>query len=338
MHGAAVTLAERYRSSGVRYDAILASDMLDLPLFLSLLRQETAGIPVGLYFHENQILYPWSPRDGDKKKGRDLHYGFINYASALAADKVYFNSDYHRTAFTKALPEFLKRYPDFQNTETATEIARKSETLWLGMDLSAFDPHRRENRGSVEDVPLILWNHRWEYDKNPHGFFKTLYELVDRDVAFDLALVGEGFEEAPPYFEEAKQRLGDRIVTYGKLSQFSEYAELLWFADILLVTSNQDFFGQSVVEAIYCGCHPVLPRRLAYPDHLDPEQHPGNFYRTEEEAADTLATHIISGRWKTPFEPGRAMARYDWDLQIGNYDAAFADLARKTAATGKHNP
>ncbi|GIS57231.1 MAG: hypothetical protein CM1200mP1_11690 [Candidatus Neomarinimicrobiota bacterium] len=31
---------------------------------------------------------------------------------------------------------------------------------------------------------------------------------------------------------------------------------------IFSLTNNQDFFGGSVVEAIYCGVYPVLPKRL----------------------------------------------------------------------------
>lgn len=327
MHGAAVTLAHEYLSRGKRYDAILASDMLDLSIFISLLRREIAHIPIGLYFHENQLLYPWSPRDADTKKGRDLHYAFINYSSALAADRLYFNSDYHRHAFLGALPGFLARYPDFENKETVPELEAKSDTLWLGMDLNAFDAYRCENRGVDSDRPLILWNHRWEYDKNPIGFFRILYQLLDRGIEFDLALLGESFDEAPPYFVEAKKRLGNRIVHYGHAEQFSDYATWLWKADLALVTSNQDFFGGSVVEAIHCGCHPILPNRLAYPDHLDPNRFESYFYETETDAVDLLARWIESGEWKASSILGAAIKRYDWSNQIDSYDRELESLA-----------
>jgi glycosyltransferase involved in cell wall biosynthesis len=76
----------------------------------------------------------------------------------------------------------------------------------------------------------------------------------------------------PPIFEKAKSRLGHRIIHWGYADDFEEYARLLWKADILPVTSNQDFFGGSVVEAMYCGCFPMLPNRLAYSEHLLEEQ------------------------------------------------------------------
>ncbi len=333
MHGAAITLAKRFSEQGKRYDAILVSDMLDLTTFLALLRRQIADTPVAIYFHENQLLYPWSPREADTKKGRDLHYAFINYSSAVAADRLYFNSDYHRNAFIDALPEFLDRYPDFENQDTLPEISEKSETLWLGMDLKSFDAHRRENRGAASERPLILWNHRWEYDKNPIGFFRILYRLLEWVIDFDVALLGEGFEEEPPYFKEAKERLGNRIVQYGLAEDFAAYAAHVWQANIALVTSNQDFFGGSVVEAIHCGCHPILPQRLAYPDHLDPAEWGEVFYNTEAEAIEKLAALIESEKWKSPFETKGAMDRYDWSQQIDTYDSKLEELVSSKKGT-----
>lgn len=326
MRGGAITLADKLLEQTEPYSAVLASDMLDLPLFLSRIRSRYPSIPAGIYFHENQAAYPWSPRDGDKKRGLDLHYSFLNYTSALVADAAFFNSDFHRQRFLNDLPCFLKRYPDYQNLDTVKEILSKSQTLWLGMDLKAFDKHRTPNRGSESRRPLILWNHRWEYDKNPIGFFRILYRLIEDGIEFDLALAGDRFEEEPPYFQEAKERLGDRIVQYGKLSSFADYAELLWKSDIALVTSKQDFFGGSVVEAIYCGCHPILPLRLAYTDHLCPEERPELFYDGEEEAIDLFKQLVATNRWRRPFQEGRSMNRYDWSAQIDAYDLALARL------------
>ena len=99
MHGGAVTLARHFQKSGCKPDVILASDMLDLTTFLALTRQKTAGLPTALYFHENQLTYPWSPTDVDPAQKRDAHYAFINYTSALTADAVLFNSRYHLDAF-----------------------------------------------------------------------------------------------------------------------------------------------------------------------------------------------------------------------------------------------
>jgi len=90
MYGGAVTLARRYLREQPDADLLLATDMLDLSTFLALSRDVTHDLPVALYMHESQLTYPMRP--GQK---RDLHYGFINYASMLCADAILFNSSYH---------------------------------------------------------------------------------------------------------------------------------------------------------------------------------------------------------------------------------------------------
>jgi len=322
MHGGAVTLAQQFLENGKRYDLILASDMLDLTSFLALTRNATSSTPVALYFHENQLAYPWSPRDTDRQKGRDLHYAFINFTSALAADKLYFNSDYNRTSFLGKLPKLLDRYPDHKNMSALASIEAKSETLSLGMDLQCLDEYKPQE-ASENQEPLIVWNHRWEYDKNPIGFLRIIYALAEKGFAFKLALLGESAKDEPPYFIEAKERLGDRIVQYGRAESFGDYARWLWRADISLVTSNQDFFGGSVAEAAYCDCHLVLPNRLAYPEHFDD---PSLFFDTEEEALQLITQLLESESWRTKPKIVDAVKRYDWSSMAAKYDEAFSLL------------
>ena len=112
MYGGAVSLAKQFNALEDLPDALLVSDMLDLTTFLSLTRKKTANLPVYLYFHENQITYPWSPTDADVSLKRNNQYGFLNYTSALAADKIFFNSAYHKSSFLEALPDFLRQFPD----------------------------------------------------------------------------------------------------------------------------------------------------------------------------------------------------------------------------------
>ena len=135
MHGAAIALAEKYKPGEKLPDLILATDMLDLNLFLSLTRKWSSGIRTALYFHENQLNYPWSPTDKDVYLKRDNHYAFINYASAMAAGKLFFNSAYHHAAFLSELPNFLNAFPEPNLSNTVLQISAKSSVLSLGMDL-----------------------------------------------------------------------------------------------------------------------------------------------------------------------------------------------------------
>ena len=177
--------------------------------------------------------------NNDLQNKHNRHYGFINICSALTADHILYNSNYHNESFHKEGLKFLKNFPDNNELETMNVIQNKSEVLYLGMDLSKFDPYENIKK----DDPLILWNHRWEYDKNPEPFFRNLFKLKEEGLNFKVALLGESFNSNPDVFEEAKVKLKDQIVHYGYCDEFSDYAKWVWMADILPVTSNQDFFG-----------------------------------------------------------------------------------------------
>ncbi len=177
MQGGAVTLARMAAELDERPDLILASDMLNLPVFLTLAGERLAGAPVALYFHENQLTYPLQP--GEK---RDLHYGFIHLASGLRAEALLFNSAYHLDAFFDELPRLLKHFPDYTELWAVDALRAKAQVLPLGLDLARFDAHRPAAPRTGR--PLLLWNHRWEYDKDPETFFRAVYALAGEGLGF----------------------------------------------------------------------------------------------------------------------------------------------------------
>lgn len=326
MHGGAVTLARQFMELDFVPDLLLVSDMLDLTTFLALTRKKTAGLPTALYFHENQLSYPWSPEDADVVQKRDAHYAFINYTSALAADALLFNSAYHRDAFHGQLPDFLNSFPDQKELASLPALRSKSSVLPLGLDLRRLDPFRPAEERSAARPPLILWNHRWEYDKNPEQFFQVLYRLQDEGLDFEVALLGESYRKYPPIFSDARQRLGDRIIQFGYAESFADYARWLWRADILPVTSCHDFFGASVVQAIYCGCTPLLPNRLAYPEHLSAEMRDSFLYDNTEALFAQLRDRL-SRSGPADEELRSHVASYDWSQLAGRYDESLEQLA-----------
>ena len=319
MHGGAVTLARRFLDAGAQPDMLLTTDMLDLTTFLALTRRHTANLPVALYMHENQLTYPLRP--GEK---RDLHYGFINYASMMAADRVLFNSTYHRESIFDELPRLLKHFPDYNELGSLEPLREKSQVLPLGIDLARYDVFRPAEHRS--GPPLILWNHRWEYDKNPGEFFRVLFQLADEGLEFQVALAGENNRQIPAEFETARERLGERVVHYGFAEDFETYALLLWRADILPVTSRHDFFGASVVEAMYCGVWPLLPARLTYPDFIPTAWKDTCLYRTRTELIGQLRRLIQEVERHRTASLGDYVARYDWSQLAGAYDACFQDI------------
>lgn len=318
MQGAAITFSSLLNQSKESFDLIVASDMLNVPLFKSLLIKEKRTIPIVCYFHENQLTYTWSPTDQDVKLNRDQHYAFINYASALASDQVLFNSDYHKTSFLNALSDFLKQFPDFNNEDTVELIKRKCDTLHIGLNLSKLMDSPKSNN----EVPVILWNHRWEYDKNPKEFFQVLYNLSASNVRFQLIVLGEKSEKYPLVFDEAKEKLKKHIIHWGYADSKSDYYSLLLKSDVLPVTSHQDFFGMAVVEAVASGVYPLLPKRLAFPEILDCSKYPHHFY--DEEKLETSLRNNINKI--ASHELRRSVARFDWSQMVNKYDEIFERL------------
>ncbi|MEA3362648.1 MAG: DUF3524 domain-containing protein [Thermodesulfobacteriota bacterium] len=326
MHGGAVTLSKEFLTGEYKPDLLLATDMLDLTTFLALTRKQTADIPTAIYFHENQLTYPWSPTDQDPQQQRDAHYGFINYTSALVADAVLFNSDYHRQSFLQELPRFLKSFPDQNEIETTQKIIDKSRTLHLGLDLKKFDDYRSELGTVADRPPLILWNHRWEYDKNPQDFFQALYVLQEQNIGFELAVLGESYRKVPKIFAEAKVRLANRIVHWGYVENFSDYAAWLWRADILPVTSIHDFFGISVVQAIYCNCFPLLPGRLAYPEHITAAYCDRCFYTDFSDLVVRLGSACLNIESLRQEKLQVMVDYYDWGGMVAVYDDLLEEI------------
>jgi glycosyltransferase involved in cell wall biosynthesis len=322
MHGGAVTLAREFLAGEWQPDLILATDMLDLTTFLALTRRRTHDIPTALYMHENQLTYPLPV--GEK---RDLHYGFINFASMLAADRVFFNSSYHLESFYDELPRLLKHFPDYNELPSVAALRQKSAVLPLGLDLARLDAFRpaEPRRGA----PLVLWNHRWEYDKGPAEFLRALCCLADEGWDFQAALAGENFRVTPQEFEEARQRLGERVVQYGYVGSSEGYARLLWRADILPVTSLHDFFGASVAEAIYCDTLPLLPRRLTYPDFIPPARCTECLYDDFDGLLAGLRRCLADVDWLRSISLRDAVARYDWRILIERYDEELEIVARR---------
>lgn len=325
MHGAAITLAEKFLSMDYKPDVIIATDMIDLTTFISIARKKIDNIPVILFFHENQLTYPWSTSDPDVKLNRNRTYAWINYTSSLAADKILFNSQYHLDSFIGAIPEFLYAFPDYRNHETVDRIKNKSEVLYLGMELEQFYIDvRNEN-----SIPTLLWNHRWEYDKCPELFFDVLYKLSEQDNCdFNVIVCGESYKKYPKVFDEARVRLKKHIVHIGYAETKEDYIKLVQSADILPVTNKQDFFGISIVEAIAANVFPLLPNRLSYPEHVDPSLHSNCFYNSEQELYQKLKRMIQDWPNELP-SFADSVKRYDWTNLIASYDFKIDSIIKE---------
>jgi len=316
MRGAALHLASQLDQP---FDVLFVSDFVDLATLVGLAPRRLAKVPKAVYFHENQLTYPVL-----HESERDYQFGFTNLTTCLVADRVFFNSDFHRREFLGAARALLRRMPDFVPDGLVESVTDRSVTLPLGCDLRSLDVEAPPREGEA----LIVWNHRWEYDKNPEEFFGALCDLADDGLPFRVAVAGESFRQVPIIFDIARRRLGERVEHFGYLSSRGDYARLLLRADINVSTARHEFFGIAAVEAIYCGCFPLFPNKLTYPELLPTEFHGRHLYTG---TADLMArlTEAVTHLDQTRSTSLRHVAeRYDWSALIGDYDAALEALAR----------
>ncbi len=325
MRGAVLRLADLLPEG--RVDAILASDYLDLAALTGLRPRRMSRIAKAVYFHENQLTHPL-PNEAD----RDYQYGFTNITTCLAAERVIFNSRYHLESFLAAVGRLLRRMPDCLPERVPERIRERALVIPVGVDLESIDrarPAAGPRRGRLS----VLWNHRWEFDKGPERFFEVMERLDKDGCDFELAVVGQTFRSRPAVFERARKRLGHRLRAFGHVESREDYLRLLLESDVVVSTAAQEFFGISVVEAIYAGCLPLLPDGLSYREILPPHLHGTHLYRTPEELFNRLR------RWAARPEEARVVdlraevRRFGWDCVAPRLDATLEEMC----AGGNHD-
>ncbi len=288
--------AERLASRVVdRPDVVLASSLLDLEAFLT--RSSLDDVPAVLYMHENQLTY-------DRTRP-DLVRGRVNWKAVRRADVVAFNSQFHLEDFFGALPILGVK-------ASAAAIPRaSSRVLPVGIEAEEF----AGDAGGTAEPPVIVWNHRWETDKDPDGFLAALEAIID--LPWQLILLGEG--AGSDRFRARAERFTARAMHVGHAAR-STYAGLLRRSDVVVSTARQEFFGVSVVEAMAAGVVPVVPDRLAYPEVLGSGL--AECLYAEGELADALGAAITDPSRIERLRPvaRETAAQFDWKSIVGRYD------------------
>ena len=305
------------------YGLVVCSGLMSVADFIALARARCSSPrklpPVLLYAHETQLAYP-----APEAREADLHFAFTDLTNMLVADHVAFNSHTHRDAYLAALQPFLRRLPEYRPMWVRAEVERRSSVCHPGI---RFATNGVTELADDTGAPLILWNHRWEFDKNPQAFFESLREVKARGGAFRLALLGENFQVVPKPFTAAREEFADEIVHYGYVPDRASYEAWLTRADIVVSTSIQENFGISVVEAIVHGAAPLLPRRLSYPEII-PEQYHDSLYDTDDELASKLLAMLTAGERPRASEGLVRHARsFRWERAVKHFDALFERIS-----------
>ncbi|MFH0725889.1 MAG: DUF3524 domain-containing protein [Pseudomonadota bacterium] len=305
------------------YDGIVTSSLMSLSDFKMLAGAHCP--PVLVYFHENQLTYPLAPGES-----MDLQFGFTDITTGLAANRILFNSRTHLNVFFSALPGFLKRMPEFRPHWVTAEIRGKADMLHPGCHFPAVIPPPAQKK---DLPPLIIWNHRWEFDKNPQAFVDALAAISRKGIDFRLAILGENFQTVPPALSEARERFKTQLVQYGYVPSREAYYDWLRQGDIVISTAHQENFGISIVEAIRHGCLPLLPNRLAYPEILPKAFHADFLYEDQTALIEKLAS-LIAGyhQFRSKRETLMSdMAPYAWENRVAAFDRELTRLATQSS-------
>ncbi len=318
MRRGGVELAEQARALSGTFGAVVVSDMLDLPVFLALTRPRFGSTPVMAYFHENQFTYP-------RIRGTKFNswFGQINYLTSLAAHRVAFNSEFHRDDFLGALRTLAGQPNNWLVPEKIAEIAAKAAVLPVGVDLAWLEGIEPERRRS--EPPVVIWNHRWEFDKAPEMFERGLAALADEGVPFEVIIAGEPGDNPSDALHGLRERLGGRVRHFGYAPSREAYGQLLKQADIVVSTTRHEFFGVGMVEAMYAGCVPCAPNRYNYPALTPPEFHETCLFDDEAGFIAKLRGLLLGPRPdRGPFQA--SAAGFAWPAVIPQWDAALERL------------
>lgn len=320
MRGAAIYWSRRIEDLE-QYDGLVVSSMLNLGDLKALWGE--ACPPALVYFHENQLTYPSAP---DNR--HDHQPGFTNIITALTAHRLLFNSNTHLKAFLTSLPEFIRIMPDFRPKWVVKVIEEKSAVAHPGCHFSGTASMEERNN---DQPPLIIWNHRWEHDKNPEAFFGALEKMTRLGLDFQVALLGEEYAQMPEVFKRAPEALGDRLVQYGRVPSRQSYYQWLERGDIVISTAVQENFGIAVAEAIWHGCLPLLPNRLSYPEILPSPFHEEFLYEDQTDLESKLALLLTHRQLNTDRRRAvsRAMEKFAWTNRIGPIDTELEQLSNR---------
>ena len=240
-----------------KYDLIMATSLSGLA-GLKALRPNLARIPTWVYFHENQFAHPLETRQSGVHQ---VGWQFSSLQNALCSDWVSFNTAFNRDSFFEGLRRMLKRMPERLPGKPVKRLQARSDLLPvpLSEDFTSL-------RDGPNDASLIVWNHRWEWDKAPERFLRALVELKQEGLPFRLAMLGCGGGKDDRFAAE-RQALGDSIVHWGE-ADAANYRDWIGRAGIGVSSALHDFQGLAMLELAQAGAKVVVPRRVAYPECL----------------------------------------------------------------------
>lgn len=137
-------------------------------------------------------------------------------------------------------------------------ISEKRMKLWQrGINAKFFNPNRKDKdyiqRIAGNNKPSVLFASRIVWEKNLETLFGIYDEIQAQQLDVNFIVAGSGAAE-----EEAYERMPEALFL-GFLSH-EELGKLYASTDVFVFTSISESYGNVVVEAMACGCVPVIAR------------------------------------------------------------------------------
>ncbi|XP_071943670.1 tRNA-queuosine alpha-mannosyltransferase-like [Antedon mediterranea] len=260
---------------------LFTSSVLNLAELVAL-RPDLSRLTKIVYFHENQLVYPVrKQKDRDFQYGYNQIITCLTADIVLFNSKYNMESFLSSIGtFLKLMPDFRPKglaekirpkskvlyfpieFPimndPIADVMEGLTLAEQASSLHGSQELFEKSKDRAIKSGvtgeqtvyscssvlSQLSSPLkIVWAHRWEHDKNPDLFFRTLYKLLDSGEDFRISVLGEHYSEIPDIFTEAYESLKDNIVHWGYQQSKEDYYQVLIEGDVAVSTAKHEFYG-----------------------------------------------------------------------------------------------
>ena len=318
MHGAAATWADAMARAHPPH-VVITTDMCDAASYRSVPIRSSSRDHVP----ENR-WFPWSPSDPDPQLGRDNTYSYINVSSALASDRIWFNSEHHRQAFIDAATSWMKAMPKPHVPSLHDAMQTKSKVQYLGLDFQDWKPatDSPDDLSHVEE-PIVLWNHRWSWDKGTDEWMDLVQHIIKQDIPARFVVLGEASSRQPDGWNSLREAMGSRCLHWGFVENREEYIQWLWKAHIAPVQRGKVFW---LIWLTMCRVIPWVPEEHAYPETMPP----GHVFMPASSWRDGLSKQVWK-HWPVSLSEYESQAlEFSWDKQAQLYEDRLIECLAKT--------
>ncbi|XP_077009814.1 tRNA-queuosine alpha-mannosyltransferase isoform X3 [Tamandua tetradactyla] len=322
-----VPISEHYR-------ILFASSVLNLTELIAL-RPDLGKLKKILYFHENQLIYPVK-----KCQERDFQYGYNQILSCLVADVVVFNSMFNMESFLTSIGKFMKLIPDHRPKDLESIIRPKCQVIYFPIrfpDVSRFMPKHKtthfkkmlglkENESATPSRALPLYQEQrgaeslcknFNLESGPRNAHSGVDTAQEGSLGSSLMQMSDlnksnSSDNSSSHHEENKCNL--TLNLYDSLDGGDDQQRPLHIV-----------WPHRWLEAVYCGCYPLCPKDLVYPEIFPAEY----LYSTPEQLSkrlqnfckrpDIIRKHLYKGE----------MAPFSWAALHGKFRSLLTTEPRE---------